>query len=128
MKILARVHVKIPGASSEEKTSTTVPCSSPSSDFRIASTRSITTAFVIADSRDPKANEAAAHSIYVEKFLAGGDKHPRILEMPTFGSSQNHIGLQLADIVCSALLFPIAHARYVDADHGDAFIAERYAA
>lgn len=32
--------------------------------------------------------------------------------MPTFGHSENHAGLQLADLVCSALLFPMAVNAY----------------
>jgi hypothetical protein len=32
--------------------------------------------------------------------------------MPTFGHSENHAGLQLADLVCSALLFPMAMDAY----------------
>lgn len=41
-----------------------------------------------------------------------GDRHPRILEVPTFGHSENHAGLQLADLVASALLFPMAIDAY----------------
>jgi hypothetical protein len=32
--------------------------------------------------------------------------------MPTFGNSDNHAGIQVADILCSALLFPIAALSY----------------
>lgn len=62
---------------------------------------------VIADNRDPAKNSQLAHSIYVEKFR-GTDKLPQIVESLTFGQSENHAGLQIADIVCSALLAPIA--------------------
>ncbi|MBJ7459094.1 MAG: DUF3800 domain-containing protein [Thermoleophilaceae bacterium] len=62
---------------------------------------------VIADNRDDVRNRQLAHSMYVEKFR-GTDKLPRIAESVTFGQSENHAGLQIADIVCSALLAPIA--------------------
>lgn len=62
---------------------------------------------VIADNRDDVRNRELAHSMYVEKFR-GTDKLPRIVESVTFGQSDNHAGLQIADIVCSALLAPIA--------------------
>lgn len=62
---------------------------------------------VIADNRDDKRNRELSHEIYVEKFR-GVDKLPRIVETPCFGQSENHAGLQLADIVCSAFLAPRA--------------------
>ncbi len=67
---------------------------------------------VICDSRNKQLNTVVSHSIFTEKFRVAGDKHPRILEMPTFGHSENHAGLQLADLVCSALLFPMAVNAY----------------
>jgi hypothetical protein len=45
-------------------------------------------------------------------FRTAGNPYDRIVEMPTFGHSDNHVGLQLADLVCSALLFPIAVHTY----------------
>jgi hypothetical protein len=32
--------------------------------------------------------------------------------MPTFGHSENHVGIQIADLLCSALLFPMAAQAY----------------
>ena len=32
--------------------------------------------------------------------------------MPVFAHNQNHAGIQIADLVCSALLFPMATTRY----------------
>ncbi len=32
--------------------------------------------------------------------------------MPTFGHSENHVGIQIADLLCSALLFPMAAHAY----------------
>jgi hypothetical protein len=74
------------------------------------------TGFVIADSRMPQQNMPVAHSIFTQKFKIGGDPYGRIWEMPTFGHSNNHVGLQIADILASALLFPIASHVYCS-DH-----------
>ena len=66
---------------------------------------------VIADSRNKPKNTNVAHSIFTQRYSAAGDPYGRIVEMPTFGHSDNHAGLQLADIICSGLLFPIAAQR-----------------
>ena len=66
------------------------------------------TGVVIADSRNKPKNSIVAHSIFTLKHRAVGDAFERIVEMPTFGHSDNHVGLQLADLVCSAFLFPMA--------------------
>lgn len=67
---------------------------------------------IVADSRNPYQNVGVSHSIFTQKFKATGDAYGRILEMPVFGHSENHVGLQLADILCSALLFPMATFTY----------------
>lgn len=68
--------------------------------------------FVIADSRSKAKNINVAHSVFTQKFKAAGDEYNRILEMPAFGNSDNHVGLQLTDLLCSAVLFPIAAYSY----------------
>jgi Protein of unknown function (DUF3800) len=66
---------------------------------------------VIADSRNKPKNTNVAHSVFTQRYSVAGDPYGRIIEMPTFGHSDNHAGLQLADVVCSSLLFPIAVQR-----------------
>lgn len=70
------------------------------------------TGFVIADSRNKPKNTVAAHSIFTKKFRAIGDGYPSLLEMVTFGHSDNHIGLQLADLICSSVIFPLTMHSY----------------
>ena len=36
------------------------------------------------------------------------DAYDRLMEMPMFGHSDNHAGIQAADMICSAFLFPMA--------------------
>lgn len=59
---------------------------------------------IVIDNRDPQRNALVAHSVYNEKFRAT-DNLPRIVEIPTFGQSENHAGIQIADLICSALLY-----------------------
>lgn len=68
--------------------------------------------FVIVDSRNKHNNTKAAHSIFTGKFRAGGDEFPALLEMATFGHSDNHVGLQLVDLLCSGILFPLVMHTY----------------
>lgn len=72
--------------------------------------------FVIADSRNKHSNANLSHSIFTQRHSVAGDPYPRIVEAPTFGHSDNHAGLQIADIIASALLFPIA-AQVCSAEH-----------
>ncbi len=67
---------------------------------------------MIADSRNKVKNVQVAHSIFTRKFRIGGDEYDRILEMPVFGHSDNHAGIQVADLLCSAMLFPMATYTY----------------
>lgn len=68
--------------------------------------------FVIADFRTTQLNDQVAHSIFTQKYRAKGDPFDRVIELPTFGVSNNHVGLQLTDVLCSALIFPIASSVY----------------
>ncbi len=88
---------------------------------------------VIADGRSKTKNVNVAHSVFTQKFQQSGDKYNRIIEMPTFGNSENHAGLQIADLLCSSLLFPIAaysyclgHVRSVHVDAEYLRLKQRY--
>jgi Protein of unknown function (DUF3800) len=67
---------------------------------------------VIADSRTKDKNAKVSHSIFTQRFRAKGNAYPNLVDMPVFGHSDNHVGLQLCDLVCSGLLFPIAVHTY----------------
>jgi hypothetical protein len=68
--------------------------------------------FVIADFRDPGQNNIVSHAVATQKLKATGDAFPRIYEAPTFAVSNNHAALQIADVLCSTLLYPIAVHAY----------------
>jgi hypothetical protein len=89
---------------------------------------------VIADSRFPKENRGVSFSILTQKLSMTGDACPRIIEAPSFGHSENHAGLQVCDLLCSGLLFPIATYTYctgyvtnVHVSEGFAALKQRYA-
>jgi hypothetical protein len=89
---------------------------------------------IIADSRTPSLNSGVSHSIFTQKFKVAGDPYSRLIEMPTFGHSENHVPLQITDLLCSAVLSPMATSTYCSGiirschvHERDASIRERYA-
>lgn len=111
-KIIGRVWIKGIGEDFDGNAVYTSSMQSIFKTFNHACDKSGRNGFVIADSRSKPHNANVAHSIFTEKFRVQGDAHPHILEMPTFGHSENHAGLQIADMICSALLFPMATVTY----------------
>jgi hypothetical protein len=67
---------------------------------------------VIADSRNSYLNSVVAHSVFTQKYRHAGDPYPRMPETPTFGHSENHAGLQIADIILSTVVWPMAAYAY----------------
>lgn len=91
------------------------------------------TGVVIADFRTTQLNDRVAHSIFTQKYRAKGDPFANILELPSFGVSNNHAGLQITDLLCTTLLYPLASTTYckghiigVHVNRHDAFIKRRY--
>ena len=96
-------------------------------------TRTGDTGICIADSRNKFKNVNVSHSIFTQKFNPAAQSYRRIVELPTFGHSDNHAGLQVCDIVCSALLYPIAcyaycagHVNNVHVQPGAVRLRQRY--
>jgi hypothetical protein len=112
IKLLSRVWVKAIGARCNGKAVYTYSTQSICAGTQHLLARMNDNGIVIADSRSPALNANVAHSIFTQKFKAEGDEYNRLYEMPTFGHSENHVGLQLCDLVASALLFPIAAHTY----------------
>jgi len=70
------------------------------------------TGIFIADSRRKHQNSDVSHSVFTQKFSSVRARLRRFVEVPTYGHNENHVGLQLADWLCSALLFPLATFTY----------------
>lgn len=84
------------------------------------------------DSRSKGLNVPVAHSVFTQKFKTA-PRYPRVLELPGFVHSDNHVGIQIADLLCSALLAPIAgetycagHVMNIHADAGYVVLKQRY--
>ena len=87
----------------------------------------------IADSRNKFKNVSVSHSIFTQKFSPAKRRYQRLGELPTFGHSENHAGLQICDLVCSALLYPIAcfayctgHVNNVHVQPSATYLRQRY--
>jgi hypothetical protein len=62
---------------------------------------------LIADSRKTAQNKRTTHTVFTQQYQARGSSYPYIVDMPVYGHSNNFAMLQLADIVCSGVLFPM---------------------
>lgn len=82
--------------------------------------------WVIADSRTKQLNSNVSHSVFTEKYRFAGDKYPHVAELLTFGHSENHAGVQLADLICSALLFPMAVNAYCSSHLTSVHVRSQY--
>ncbi len=81
---------------------------------------------VIADGRGHHRNVGTAHSIFTQKWRTAGDPYPSMVEVPLFAESNNHAGLQLADLLASALVFPMAVAAYGSPNASSVHASSRY--
>lgn len=74
------------------------------------------TGLIILDSRNPDLDRKTTHAVFTQQHRYSGNPFPDIVEAPVYGNSQNFAMLQLSDVICSAVLFPmlaIAHAGYL---------------
>lgn len=133
-KLIVRIYIKNPGSSFDGRAVYASSMQQICVGFDRNLVENNSRGFIIADSRTPALNSVVAHSIFTQKFQVSGDCYPNIMEMPTFGHSENHVPIQITDLICSALLIPMAHDVYckghIDSVHvneRDALIRERYA-
>lgn len=78
---------------------------------------------LLADFREPKLNAQMSEGICQAKFNTR-DELPRLLDAPVFGHSQSHAGLQAADWIASAPLFPCASSRHATELAGHPYLHE----
>lgn len=71
-----------------------------------------TPGLMVLDARTKVKNAGNVHGITSRRFRKGGDQYPHLLESPVFGHSDTHIPLQVADLIASALIFPLACSVY----------------
>lgn len=111
-RVIGRVWIKVPGEALDGLAMNTYSiqwiCQTFQRHLEIKGEKGI----VVIDSNNPGINAKVAHSVFTQKFQLGGDCYDRILDMPTFGGSQNHAGLQVADNLASGLVVPMAGRAY----------------
>ena len=66
---------------------------------------------VVVDSQTYWHNHQLAHSMFTQAF-GKNPQHRGLVDLPVFGHSDNHAGLQIADLLCSAVLAPTACTVY----------------
>lgn len=114
VKLMSRIWVKADGVSLDVRRTYGYAIQDMAKHFDHCLSQSGEMGMIIADSREHGLNVNVAHSVYTQKFRAGGDPYPFLGEVPVFAASDNHAGLQLADLVASTLLFPSAIAAYAE--------------
>lgn len=81
---------------------------------------------VIADRRSYGLDHQVAYSIFTQKFKATGDAYNRVVEMPVFGDSRTHAGIQIADMLYSGLFFPMATHVYCSGKVNNVHVQPRH--
>ena len=117
VRLVGRVWVKAPGATLDPRSSYTSAIQDIARHFEHYLDGAGDPGFMVCDNRMVNQNAEVSHSIFTQKHRVAGDPLPRLVEAPTFGQSGNHVGLQLADLVASALVFPLAARTYCAATH-----------
>jgi hypothetical protein len=107
-RLLARIYVKPIGAGFNGISVYTSAVQILAGEFQNFLATQHANGLMVLDSRNKPKNTNVAHSVFTQKFKAGGDAYDRLMEMPVFGHSDNHAGIQAADLLCSAFLFPMA--------------------
>lgn len=111
-RLVARIYIKGPGGPFNGRAVYTSSVQALCTSFQHFLTVQDSRGFMVADSRTPALNSVVSHSIFTQKFKSTGDAYDRILEMPTFGHSENHIALQITDLLCSSILSPMATSTF----------------
>ena len=114
VRLVGRVWVKGIGAPLDGTAVYTFSLQSIYTDFQNYLTQEKDIGFVVVDSRLKHLNTRVAHSIFTQKFKGTGDSYDRIIELPAFSHSDNHAGLQMADMMCSAIITPIVVNTYCE--------------
>jgi hypothetical protein len=125
-RVLGRVWVKEPGKSLKQKPTYDFAVQDISQHFSQYLQVTSAEGVLIADGRSQFQNVNVAHSVFTQKWRTGGDPYPFMREVPLFAHSDNHAGLQLADLVASTLVFPMAATAYCTATAGVAHSSAYY--
>jgi len=112
VKLVSKVFVKGIGRTNNHTSVYTSACQSLFRSFDHYLTTVDDIGVCIADSRAKGLNVPVAHSIFTQMFSSKRAHYPRIMELPTFGHSDNHVGVQICDLLTSGLIVPMAAHTY----------------
>ncbi len=128
VRFVGRVWVKAPDVTIKGVSIYTSSLQSIYADFQDYLMQHGDHGFVVVDSRLKHLNTQVAHSIFTQKFKSTGDPYDRIAELPGFSHSDNHACLQIVDIMCSALMTPIAIHTYCEGHVSNLHVRPEYKA
>lgn len=111
-RVIGRVWIKEPGKSLHPQKDYGYAVQKISTHFTQFLVVQNSVGIVVADGRTHQANRRVAHSIFTQKWRTGGDPYPALRDVPLFAASDNHAGLQIADLIASTLVFPMAASAY----------------
>jgi hypothetical protein len=125
-RIIGRIRVKQPGLGLDPIGSYNYAVQDVSRHFAHLLRTQHEIGVVLCDSRMHAQNRQVSHSVFTLKQRLGGDALPELVESPLFGVSDNHAGLQIADIVAGALLLPMACRTYCQGSASTMHVDPRY--
>ena len=130
VKFVARVWVKAFAVAINDRSVYSITAQNFAQRFELFLQQKSSQGILIADFRDPARNSYVAHSVFTQKHKSGsgGDQYPNILETSVYGISNNHACLQITDLLCSAILAPIAGRRIGAGVFNNAHTHPRYEA
>ncbi|MEO3805030.1 DUF3800 domain-containing protein [Nonomuraea sp. B1E8] len=111
-RLIGRIWIKEPGKALRPEGSYCYAVQDISTHFAQFLAAQNSVGIVIADGRNHHTNRNVAHSIFTQKWRTGGDPYPALRDVPLFAASDNHAGLQIADLIASTLIFPMAASAY----------------
>ena len=112
LRLLGRVWVKKPDEALDPRASYTYAIQDIAKHFNHFLESKTDSGLMLCDGRAHSLDAQVSHSIFTLKHKQSGDDLSRLVEAPVFGRSENHVGLQLADILASGLVFPTAARVY----------------
>ncbi|MEE6266069.1 DUF3800 domain-containing protein [Streptomyces diastatochromogenes] len=110
--VMARIWVKQDGVRNDEPAMYAAAVTTLCSTFEHYLAERSSSGIAVLDSRNPHDNKGNVHCVTTRRFSMGEDRLPHLPESPVFGHSNTHIGLQIADLLVSAILAPAAAVTY----------------
>ena len=113
-KIISRIYIKPHDKKISFENIYTSSIQKMAEEFNIFLEKNETRGMIILDSRDHHRDKQVCYSLVTKMYNRGKNCYPNIIEAPTFGQDNNHIGLQLSDWLTSGLISPIVGYTYLN--------------